>query len=105
MSILNMLFEEDIEMQDAIEDIAELNDNSEDIIIGSIEDRFSKDGEVHLFAGEENLDDDGLTDEEEHAANVALLNMDSEEGIEDEEQDDAIDAITAEDEEEFIENL
>ena len=36
---LNCLFEEDIEMQDAIEDIDNLTDDTEDMIITAFEDR------------------------------------------------------------------
>lgn len=51
MKSLNALFEEDIEMQDAIEDISDLADDTDDIIIGSIEDRYKDEG-AHLFSEE-----------------------------------------------------
>ena len=38
-SRLDSLFEEDIQMQDALEDIELLTDRSEDIILGAIDDR------------------------------------------------------------------
>ena len=50
MKSLNALFEEDIEMQDAIEDIDSLDD-TDDMIIGVIEDRY-KDENAHLFTEE-----------------------------------------------------
>lgn len=75
---LSRLFEEDIEIQDAIEDMVELDD-TEDIIIGAIEDRNSEKGDLHdLFSNpEDGINDDGLTEEEEHQANVMLLTDDN----------------------------
>ena len=57
MNMLNLLFEEDIAMQDAIEDADNIADENEDTIIGVIEDR-SKDNKVHLFEKEKEVDYD-----------------------------------------------
>lgn len=54
MKSLDTLFEEDIEMQDAIEDMDSLVSDDEDILIGVIEDRFKTEStEVHLFTNED----------------------------------------------------
>ena len=54
MKSLNTLFEEDIEMQDAIEDMDSLAGDDEDILIGVIEDRFkTESSDVHLFTNED----------------------------------------------------
>jgi len=91
MSRLDTIFEEDIEMQDALDSIETLVDNSEDIIIGSIENRYNalEEGKVHLFTNEDadmELNDDGLTPEEENEVNAALL--DNDEDLEDLASDD-----------------
>ena len=52
MKSLNTLFEEDIEMQDAIEDMNDLVDDTDDIILGVIEDRYT-DESAHLFTNED----------------------------------------------------
>lgn len=51
MSMLSLLFEEDINMQDALEDADNIADDNEDTIIGVLEDR-AKDNKVHLFEKE-----------------------------------------------------
>lgn len=55
MSMLSLIFEEDINMQDALEDADNIADGNEDTIIGVLEDR-SKDNKVHLFQNEEEVD-------------------------------------------------
>ena len=75
-SRLDSLFEEDIQMQDALEDIA-TNDSSEDIILGVIEDRANENDKMteHLFTNEsEEVNEDGLTEEEEREIAMAILN-------------------------------
>ena len=67
MKSLNTLFEEDVEMQDAIEDIDSLIDDTDDIIIGAIEDRY-KDEAAHLFT-----DDSIIEEAEELKETVAEL--------------------------------
>lgn len=92
MKILNMLFEEDIAMADAIDDIEDFADDSTDIIIGAIEDRYAakKETETHLFEDEDEVNEDGLTAEEENEINVAILNgeIDADELVDDDEFDD-----------------
>ena len=94
MKILNMLFEEDIAMQDAIDDIEDFADDSTDIIIGAIEDRYTakKDSETHLFTDDDEVNEDGLTAEEENEINVAILNgdIDPDELVDDDEEFDDI---------------
>ncbi len=51
MSMLSLLFEEDIDMQDALDDADNIADENEDTIIGVFEDR-AKDDKVHLFDNE-----------------------------------------------------
>ena len=53
---LNSLFEEDIEMQDAIEDIAEFIDDVDDLQIGVAADRY-KDEKAHLFTTSEAVEE------------------------------------------------
>lgn len=82
MSRLSKIFEEDIENQDALEDITDLFTDDEDIIIGAMEDRYDamKESEIHLFTNEASspIDKDGLTPEEHEAINAALLaNLDA----------------------------
>ena len=75
-SRLDSLFEEDIQMQDALEDIA-TNDSSEDIILGVIEDRANENDKMteHLFTNEsEEANEDGLTEEEEREIAMEILN-------------------------------
>lgn len=79
-SRLDSLFEEDIQMQDALEDIA-TNDSSEDIILGAIEDRANKNDNLtaHLFTNEsEEVNEDGLTEEEEREIAMEILNGEDE---------------------------
>lgn len=79
MERLNCMFEEDIEMQDSLDDLQTLADDSEDIIIGAMEDRGDPhDNGVHLFTNNpiEQVNDDGLTEEEEHEINMMILNSD-----------------------------
>lgn len=93
MSGLDNLFEEDIQMLDALEDIDNLTDNSEDIILGAIEDRANAKAasEVHLFTNESSdVNDDGLTEEEEREVQMALLNGDDDFGLDD---DDIVDLV------------
>lgn len=95
-SRLDSLFEEDIEMQDALEDIGNLTDNSEDMILGVIEDRANEkeSAETHLFTNEssDKTNEDGLTEEEEREVAMALLNGDDDLGLDD---DDLIDLALA----------
>lgn len=95
-SRLDSLFEEDVLMQDALEDIGNLTDNSEDIILGVIEDRANEkeDAETHLFTNESSneTNEDGLTEEEEREVAMALLNSDDDLGLDD---DDLIDLALA----------
>lgn len=95
-SRLDSLFEEDIEMQDALEDIGNLTDNSEDMILGVIEDRANEkeSAETHLFTNEasDETNEDGLTEEEEREVAMALLNGDDDLGLDD---DDLIDLALA----------
>ena len=53
MKSLDTLFEEDIEMQDAIEDMDSLVSDNEDLLIGVIEDRFKTESSNHLFTNED----------------------------------------------------
>lgn len=75
MSRLTSLFEEDIEMQDALEDLETLTDDSEDILLLGIEENYNaiKANEVHLFANEAMVNKDGLTPEEEAQIAAAFL--------------------------------
>lgn len=96
-SRLDSLFEEDVQMQDALEDIGNLTDNSEDIILGIIEDRANdkESVETHLFtneSSEEETNEDGLTPEEEREVAMALLNGEDDLGLDD---DDLIDLALA----------
>lgn len=78
-SRLDSLFEEDIQMQDALEDLGSITDDSEDIILGVIEDQAKnrENSETHLFTNEpEDVNEDGLTEDEEREINMALLNAD-----------------------------
>ena len=52
---LDSLFEEDIEMQDAIEDMDSIVSDDEDLLIGVIEDRFKTESTNtnHLFTDED----------------------------------------------------
>ena len=50
---LDSLFEEDIEMQDAIEDMDSIVSDDEDLLIGVIEDRFKTESNDHLFTDED----------------------------------------------------
>ena len=90
-TILDMLFEEDIEAQDALDDLIDFTDDSEDIILGAINDRISakEESENHIFANEEPVNADGLTDAEERDLNLELLNSD--ENIDDLIDDDDMD--------------
>lgn len=97
MNRLDAIFEEDIEMQDALENIDSLMDNSEDIIIGSIEQRYNEieESKVHLFTNEATdveVNDDGLTPDEEAEVQAALLDSDEdiEELVDDEDLTDLI---------------
>lgn len=96
-SRLDSLFEEDVQMQDALEDIGNLTDNSEDIILGIIEDRANdkESAETHLFtneSSEQETNEDGLTPEEEREVAMALLNGEDDLGLDD---DDLIDLALA----------
>lgn len=88
MSRLNCIFEEDIEMQDALGDMEDLTDNSEEIILQAMESRIYPNKREHLFENEV-VNDDGLTEEEEREYMISLL--DSEEPISDDEIDEYID--------------
>lgn len=86
-SRLDSLFEEDVQMQDALEDLGSFTDNSDDIILGVIEDRAvaKESTEVHLFANESSeVNEDGLTEEEEREIAMALLNGEDDDGLDEE---------------------
>ena len=80
MGRLDSLFAEDVQMQDALEDLGNITDNSEDIVLSVIEDRAnSKEAnELHLFSDEPEVNEDGLTADEEREVQMALLNADDE---------------------------
>ena len=86
-SRLDSLFEEDVQMQDALEDLGSFTDNSDDIILGVIEDRAvaKESTEVHLFTNESSeVNEDGLTEEEEREIAMALLNGEDYDGLDEE---------------------
>ena len=86
-SRLDSLFEEDIQMQDALEDIELLTDRSEDIILGAIDDRADaiESDNPHLSTNEASeLNADGLTEEEERQISMALLNKEDDFLLDDE---------------------
>lgn len=90
MSRINSLFEEDIEMMDALED-KDLNDNSEAIILQAMESRAYPDSEkIHLFENE-TVNEDGLTPEEEREFMIAMLD-DDDDTLTDEEIDNYIES-------------
>lgn len=88
-SRLDALFEEDVQMQDAIEDISDMDDGN-DVVLSVIYDR-AKDSEkndLHLFTNEdEPVNDDGLTDEEELEVQMALLNDNDDEDLDLDDED------------------
>lgn len=89
-SRLDSLFEEDIQMQDALEDIELLTDRSEDIILGVIDDRADaiESANPHLFTNEASeVNADGLTAEEERQVNMALLNKEDDFMLDDDDED------------------
>lgn len=89
-SRLDSLFEEDIQMQDALEDIELLTDRSEDIILGAIDDRADaiEESNPHLFTNEASeVNADGLTAEEERQVNMALLNKEDDFMLDDDDED------------------
>ncbi len=91
MKSLDTLFEEDIEMQDAIEDMDSLVSDDEDILIGVIEDRFkTESSKVHLFTNE---DYNSLKEEMQLAEDVEELLDDKydEVHLSDEDLDDLFD--------------
>ena len=95
-SRLDSLFEEDIQMQDAVEDIELLTDRSEDIILGAIDDRADaiESDNPHLFTNEASeLNADGLTEEEERQVAMALLNKEDDFMLDDDDDEDFIDDI------------
>lgn len=55
MSMLSLLFEEDINLQDALDNADNIADDNEDTIIGVFEDR-AKDDKIHLFDNEKEPD-------------------------------------------------
>ena len=86
-SRLDSLFEEDVQMQDALEDLGSFTDNSDDIIFGVIEDRAvaKESTEVHLFTNESSeVNEDGLTEEEEREIAMALLTGEDDDGLDEE---------------------
>lgn len=87
MSRLNSIFEEDIEMQDALGDMEDLTDNSEEIILQAMESRVDPNARKHLFENEV-LNDDGLTADEEREYMMSLLDNDSDETLSDEDIDE-----------------
>ena len=76
MERLTYLFAEDIEDQITLEaSLGGIADETEDIIIGVMEDRNPVDnGKVHLFENAKPVNDDGLTADEEQEIIVAMLN-------------------------------
>lgn len=93
MSMLSLIFEEDINLQDALDDADNIADDNEDTIIGIFEDR-AKDDKTHLFENEKEPDYE-LED------NVEKLLDDSEmedikATIADQELDEAIDELDME---------
>lgn len=86
MKSLNALFEEDIEMQDAIEDIDDLIDDTDDIIIGVTEDRY-KDESAHLFTEEFTKEDIELQEAVDELLDDDKYDMD----LSDEDYDDLFD--------------
>lgn len=76
MERLTSLFAEDIEDQVTLEaSLGGIADETEDIIIGVMEDRNPVDnGKVHLFENAKLVNDDGLTADEEQEIIVAMLN-------------------------------
>ena len=86
-SRLDSLFEEDVQMQDALEDLGSFTDNSDDIILGVIEDRAvaKESTEVNLFTNESSeVNEDGLTEEEEREIAMALLNGEDDDRLDEE---------------------
>ena len=77
MDRLTSLFEDDIEMQDELESvIGDIAGESEEMIAGVIEDRISpSEDKIHLFENsQEDVNDDGLTADEEREIAIALMN-------------------------------
>lgn len=98
MSRLNSLFEEDILMQDAIEDFDGMTDDTEDIIIGVIEDR-AKDTKPHLFVNDQDVNDE---DQETVDQLLAMSDDDSDADLVDDEDDEV---LTPEEEKEFLDDI
>ena len=73
---LTSLFAKNIENQVTLKaSIGGIADETEDIIIGVMEDRNPVDnGKVHLFENAKPVNDDGLTADEEQEIMVAMLN-------------------------------
>ena len=95
-SRLDSLFEEDIQMQDALEDNELLADRSEDIILGAIDDRADavESDNPHLFTNEASeLNADGHTEEEERQVGMDLLNKEDDFMLDDDDDEDFIDDI------------
>lgn len=76
MERLTSLFAEDIENQVTLEaSLGGIADETEDMIIGVMEDRNPVDtGKIHLFENAKSVNDDGLTEDEEQELMVAMLN-------------------------------
>ena len=77
MDRLTSLFEDDIGMQDELEfAIGDIAGESEEMITGVIEDRISpSEDKIHLFeSSQEDVNDDGLTEDEEREIAMALMN-------------------------------
>lgn len=95
MKSLNALFEEDIEMQDAIEDIDDLFDDTDDMIIGVTEDRYKDEG-AHLFTEEFTKEDIELQEDVDELLDDDKYDIDlSDEDYDDlfDDDDDSIDDI------------
>ena len=77
MDRLTSLFEDDIARQHELESaIGDIAGESEEMIAGVIEDRISpSEDKIHLFeSSQEDVNDDGLTADEEREIAIALMN-------------------------------
>lgn len=72
---ISALFEEDLEMQDELENLDGLTDDTDDIIIATIDERYPLECKSHLFENEVPIvNEEGFTEDEETAINIAILN-------------------------------
>ena len=73
---LTSLFEEDLQLQDELDEMfGDMAGENEEILICAMEDRvLPEDEKVHLFTEQkEEVNDDGLTEDEEREIAVALM--------------------------------